>query len=49
MDKALTTPGWISVAEAARMMGVTPEAVIELIRSGELKGYFFAPQTETTH
>ena len=47
MDKVLT--GWVTVAEAAAKMGVTPEAIIERIKSGELKAYYFAVESETVH
>ena len=47
MDKALTR--WLTVEQAAIRAGVTPEAIIERIKSGELKAYYFAVESETVH
>ena len=47
MDKALTR--WLTVEQAAIRAGVTPEHILALIRSGELRAYYFATESETVH
>ena len=48
MDKVLTEQ-WITVAEAAAKMGVPVKHILELIRSGKLRGHYFAAESTTTH
>ena len=49
MEKVLSWPEWVTVEEAAARVGVTPEAIIKLIKSGELRAFYFAAESETIH